>query len=126
MKTKLLLFLTVLTLSLSSWAQQISQPEMFMLVRTNFAVPVIGEDGFPTGQITRQDYVVATWQAIEFDAGWDVMWRTNGIWLKPSVVFNGRDRNTGILRKSIFLTYREDYHTAYNFLWIVTINPLAQ
>lgn len=139
MKTKLLLFLLALTLSLSAYApahaQKVQsaaivvapvQPMLSLLVRTNFPIPEIGEDGFPTGRTIREDFTVATWQAIYEGAGWDVMYRTNAVWLKPAQVLIGRDLKTGLLRKSIFLPYREDYTEAYEFMWIVTLNPLAQ
>lgn len=97
----------------------IASSPITLLVRDNFPVPEIGPDGIPTGQTTFEKRVVAWWYTYEFGVQWDYMYREVGtpIWLKPDQVANGRNPVvTGRHTKSIFLPFREDYETAYEFL----------
>lgn len=123
-------WLTIAVLAAGLFCQQLHaqvvSPNINYIVRTNFPVPVIGNDGLPTGQITNATKVVAYWYYVHANAGWDFMYRAtdgDGIWLKPEQTANVREPGTGRQQKAIYLPFREDYMNGYELLPIITINP---
>lgn len=112
-----------LTLSTSTFAQIVT-PTISFIVRTNFPTPVFDDAGI-LRHYTNATKVVAWWYADYQAVGWDFLYRTNGVWLKPDATFNTREPGTGERQKSILLDYFPDYQDRYLFLPIVTLHPSA-